>query len=213
MELIGQLFDLVLHLDKHLAAFVQAHGGWIYFLLFMIVFAETGLVITPFLPGDSLLFVAGTLAAAGGMNVGLLMVLLIIAAILGDTVNYWVGHHIGPRVFRNRNARFFKPAYLDYTHAFFERHGGKTIIIGRFLPIIRTFAPFVAGAGSMTYSRFLFYNVAGAVLWVVSLVLAGYLFGNLKIVQENLTLVIIGIIILSLVPGFVEYLRHRKRAD
>lgn len=213
MELIGQLLDLVLHLDKHLTVFVQTYGAWIYFLLFMIVFAETGLVITPFLPGDSLLFVAGTLAAAGGMNVGLLMALLIIAAILGDTVNYWVGHHIGPRVFRNRNSRFFKPAYLDYTHTFFERHGGKTIIIGRFLPIIRTFAPFVAGAGSMTYSRFLIYNVVGAVLWVVSLVLAGYLFGNLKIVQENLTLVIVGIIILSLVPGFVEYLRHRKRAD
>src|SRR3990170_7595032 len=211
MELIAQFIDLVLHLDQHLAAFVQTHGAWIYFLLFMIVFAETGLVVTPFLPGDSLLFVAGTLAAAGGMNVGLLIALLIAAAILGDAVNYWVGHHLGPRVFRNKDSRFFKPAYLDYTHAFFERHGGKTIIIGRFLPIIRTFAPFVAGIGSMTYGRFLLYNVAGAILWVVSLVMAGFLFGNLRIVKENLTLVIIGIIILSLVPGFVEYLRHRRR--
>jgi len=212
MELLGQLFDLVLHLDRHLATFVQSHGGWIYFLLFMIVFAETGLVITPFLPGDSLLFVAGTLAAAGGMDVVLLMVVLITAAILGDTVNYWVGHLIGPRVFRRKESLFFKPQYLEYTHAFFERHGGKTIIIGRFLPIIRTFAPFVAGVGSMTYGRFLLYNIAGAVLWVVSLVLLGYLFGNLTVVKENLTLVIIGIIILSLVPGFVEYLRHRQRA-
>jgi membrane-associated protein len=212
MELIGQLLDLVLHLDKHLAAFVQSHGGWIYFLLFMIVFAETGLVITPFLPGDSLLFVAGTLAAAGGMDVVLLMVILIIAAILGDTVNYWVGHLIGPRVFRRKESLFFKPQYLEYTHAFFERHGGKTIIIGRFLPIIRTFAPFVAGIGSMTYGRFLLYNVAGAFLWVVSLVMLGFLFGNLRIVKENLTLVIVGIIILSLVPGFIEYLRHRRRA-
>lgn len=212
MELIAYLFDFLLHLDRHLVAFVQHYGAWVYALLFLIIFCETGLVVTPFLPGDSLLFVAGTVAAAGAMDVHFLVVLLIIAAILGDTVNYWIGKHVGLRLFRDPNARFLKREYLDITHRFYERHGGKTIIIARFVPIVRTYAPFVAGVGAMTYRRFLAYNVIGAIVWVVSLTYAGYFFGNLPWVKSNLTLVIIGIVLLSISPGVVEYLRHRRQA-
>lgn len=212
MELIAYLIDFLLHLDRHLVAFVQQYGAWVYALLFLIIFCETGLVVTPFLPGDSLLFVAGTVAAAGAMDVHFLVVLLIIAAILGDTVNYWIGKHVGLRLFRDPNARFLKREYLDITHRFYERHGGKTIIIARFVPIVRTYAPFVAGVGAMTYRRFLAYNVIGAVVWVVSLTYAGYFFGNLPWVKSNLTLVIIGIVLLSISPGVVEYLRHRRQA-
>ncbi|MFZ5558455.1 MAG: DedA family protein [Pseudomonadota bacterium] len=212
MELIALLFDFLVHLDRHLVGFVQQHGAWIYALLFLIIFCETGLVVTPFLPGDSLLFVAGTIAAAGAMDVHFLAALLIVAAILGDTVNYWIGKHVGMRLFTDPNARFLKREYLDLTHRFYERHGGKTIIIARFVPIVRTFAPFVAGLGTMTYRRFLAYNVIGAVVWVVSLAYAGYFFGNLPWVKANLTLVIIGIILLSISPGVVEYARHRLRA-
>jgi membrane-associated protein len=212
VELLAYLFDFLLHLDRHLVAFVQHYGAWIYALLFLIIFCETGLVVTPFLPGDSLLFVAGTVAAAGAMDVHLLVVLLIIAAILGDTVNYWIGKHVGLRLFRDPNARFLKREYLDITHRFYERHGGKTIIIARFVPIVRTYAPFVAGVGAMTYRKFLAYNVIGAIVWVVSLTYAGYFFGNLPWVKSNLTLVIIGIILLSISPGIVEYLRHRRQA-
>lgn len=211
MEYLAQVVDLLLHLDQHLTVFLQHYGAWVYVLLFMIVFAETGLVVTPFLPGDSLLFVAGTLAAAGGMDIRLLIVLLTIAAIAGDTVNYWFGNYVGPRVFTSENSRFLNRQHLERTHAFYERHGGKTIVIARFVPIIRTFAPFVAGVGKMPYPRFLAYNVIGGILWVVSLTLAGYYFGNLPFVKNNLTLVILGIIVLSIMPGVVEYLRQRRR--
>jgi membrane-associated protein len=211
VELLTLLIDLVVHLDDHLQALVASYGAWVYLILFLIVFCETGLVVTPFLPGDSLLFVAGAIAAAGGMNIHLLVVLLIIAAILGDAVNYSIGHYIGPRVLKDRNSRWLNPKYLDRAHAFYERHGGKTIIIARFVPIVRTYAPFIAGAASMPYPRFALYNVSGAILWVVSLGYAGYFFGNIPIIKDNLTVVIITIIILSILPGVFEYLRHRNR--
>lgn len=211
MELLATFIDVVLHLDKHLQVLVAQYGAWVYLILFVIVFCETGLVVTPFLPGDSLLFVAGTVAAAGGMDVHLLVVLLIIAAVLGDTVNYWIGNYLGPRVFHYQDSRWLNRKHLERAHAFYERHGGKTIVIARFVPIIRTYAPFVAGIGAMSYARFVAYNVGGAVLWVASLAYAGYFFGNLPVVKNNLTLVIIGIIILSIMPGVIEYLRHRSR--
>lgn len=210
MELIAGLVDLILHLDQHLLDLVRAYGVWIYAILFLIVFLETGVVVTPFLPGDSLLFVAGAIAAAGEMNVHGLVLLLIAAAILGDSLNYAIGRYLGPRVFRFEDTRFFKRAYIDRTHAFFERHGGKTIIIARFIPIIRTYAPFVAGIGAMAYRRFLVFNVTGAILWVVLLTYAGYFFGNLPLVKNNLTLVILGIIVLSILPGVFEFLRARR---
>lgn len=213
MEFLATLLDIALHLDQHLQALVAAYGAWVYMILFLIVFCETGLVVTPFLPGDSLLFVAGTIAAAGGMNIHLLVVLLIIAAVLGDAVNYGVGHYIGPRVFRSSGSRWLNPRHLERAHAFYERHGGKTIIIARFVPIIRTYAPFVAGAASMTYAKFALYNISGAVLWVVSLGYAGYFFGNIPVIKNNLTLVILGIIILSIMPGIIEILRHRNRSS
>jgi len=211
MELLAQFVDVLLHLDRYLAQFVSEHGVWVYLLLFLIVFAETGLVVTPFLPGDSLLFVAGTLAATGGMDVLWLCAVLTVAAILGDTVNYWVGNWFGTRLFRD-DARWLKREYLDRTHRFYERHGGKTIILARFVPIVRTFAPFVAGMGRMSYLTFFAYNVIGALLWVFSLVLAGFYFGNLPWVKANLTLVILGIVIASISPGIIEYWRHRRRA-
>ncbi len=210
MELVTLFIDVVLNLDDHLQALVAAYGAWIYLILFLIVFCETGLVVTPFLPGDSLLFVAGAVAAAGGMDIHLLVVLLIIAAILGDAVNYTVGHYIGPRIFNHNESRWLNPKHLQRAHDFYEKYGGKTIIIARFVPIVRTYAPFVAGAASMTYSKFALYNVTGAVLWVTSLGYAGYFFGNLPFIKNNLTLVIIGIIILSILPGIIEILRHRK---
>lgn len=210
MELLAQFVDILLHLDRYLGVFLHDYGTWIYLLLFLVVFAETGLVVTPFLPGDSLLFVTGALAATGGLDVGTLCVLLIVAAILGDTVNYWIGDWFGLRLFNDPNARFLRREYLDRTHRFYERHGGKTIVIARFVPIIRTFAPFVAGVGEMTYRKFLAYNVLGALLWVLSFVFAGYYFGNLPFVKNNLTLVILVIIILSIMPGVIEYLRHRR---
>ena len=213
MELLALFIDLVVNLDEHLQALVAAYGAWIYLILFLIVFCETGLVVTPFLPGDSLLFVAGAIAAAGGMNIHLLVVLLIIAAILGDAVNYSIGHYIGPRVLKDRDSRWLNPRHLERAHEFYERHGGKTIIIARFVPIVRTYAPFVAGAASMPYPRFALYNISGAILWVVSLGYAGYFFGNIPLIKDNLTLVIITIIILSILPGVFEYLRHRKRPD
>jgi membrane-associated protein len=210
MDLIASFLDLVVHLDQHLRALAQNYGNWIYAVLFLIVFLETGLVVTPFLPGDSLLFVAGTIAAAGELHVHGLVLLLIFAAIIGDSVNYAVGRYLGPRVFRFEDSRFFKRAYLERTHAFFERHGGKTIIIARFVPIIRTYAPFVAGIGAMSYRDFLLFNVTGAILWVVSLTYAGYFFGNLPLVKDNLTLVIVCIIVLSSMPGIIEFWRARR---
>jgi membrane-associated protein len=209
MELLATFIDIMLHLDKHLAMLVTQYGAWVYAILFIIVFCETGLVVTPFLPGDSLLFVAGAVAAAGGMDIGLLIVLLIVAAVLGDAVNYAVGSWFGPKVFRWESSRFFNRTAFDRTHAFYEKHGGKTIIIARFMPLIRTFAPFVAGVAQMTYARFAMFNITGAVIWVVSLSLAGYWFGNLPWVKENLTLVILAIIAISLAPLVVAWLRAK----
>ncbi len=211
MELLAPLIDLVVHLDDHLQALVANYGAWVYLILFLIVFCETGLVVTPFLPGDSLLFVAGAIAAGGGMNIHLLVLLLFIAAVLGDAVNYSIGHYIGPRLLKDRNSRWLNPRHLERAHAFYERHGGKTIIIARFVPIVRTYAPFVAGAASMPYPRFALYNITGAALWVTSLAYAGYFFGNIPVIKNNLTLVIITIIIVSILPGIFEYLRHRNR--
>ena len=210
MELIALLVDIFLHLDRYLGTFLHDYGLWVYLLLFVIIFAETGFVVTPFLPGDSLLFVAGTLAAAGGgLNVEWLIPLLIAASFGGDNTNYWIGHHLGPRVFRHNNSRLLNHEYLDRTRAFYDRHGGKTILLARFLPILRTFAPFVAGVGRMPYSRFLGFSFAGSVLWIGLFVLAGYFFGHLPVVRKNLTLVMLGIIIISILPGAIAWLRHR----
>jgi len=213
MEIVAALWDLALHLDRHLAAFVAQHGVWVYALLFVIVFCETGLVVTPFLPGDSLLFVVGALAAAGGMDLRTVMAVLILAALCGDNVNYWIGRWVGPRIFQSRESRWLNPKHLERTHAFYERHGGKTIVIARFVPIVRTYVPFVAGLGAMPYLRFLAFSVVGALLWVVSLCLAGYFFGNLPIVRDNLTVVILAIVLLSISPGIVAWLRRKPPAS
>ena len=211
MDLVRTFIDYVLHLDTHLAALVDAAGVWSYVILAAIVFAETGLVVMPILPGDSLLFAAGALAAASSLNVGVLFVVLTICAIVGDAVNYWVGSRIGAQAAAGR-IPYVKKEYIERTHAFYERHGGKTIIIARFVPIIRTFAPFVAGAGSMTYKRFAMYNVVGGVAWVGSMLMAGFFFGNIPIVKENFSLVVLGIIAVSLLPGVVAVLQERGRA-
>jgi len=210
MDLISGLLDLVLHLDQHLRELALNYGVWIYAVLFAIIFLETGLVVTPFLPGDSLLFVAGTVAAAGDLNIHFMVALLIVAAIVGDSVNYAIGHYLGPRVFRFDDSRFFKRAYVERTHAFFEHHGGKAIVLARFVPIVRTYAPFVAGIGAMPYRRFLLFNVTGAVAWVVLLGYAGFFFGNLGWVRNNLTAVILGIVFLSIMPGIIEYWRAKR---
>jgi membrane-associated protein len=208
MDTLAALWDLAVHLDRHLAAFVAQHGTWVYALLFAIVFCETGLVVTPFLPGDSLLFVTGALAAAGGMDITLVMTVLVAAALCGDNVNYWTG----PRVFHYRESRWFNPEHLERTRAFYERHGGRTIILARFIPIVRTYVPFVAGIGAMPYLRFLSFSIAGALMWVISLCTVGYFFGNLPVVKNNLTLVIIGIVALSISPGIVAWLKSRRPA-
>jgi membrane-associated protein len=211
VELLLSAWDLLVHLDRHLATLLQQYGPWVYLLLFAIIFCETGLVVTPFLPGDSLLFIAGALGAAGGIDVHLLAALLVIAATLGNTVNYSIGYFLGPKVFHWERSRFFNRGALDRAHLFYEKHGGKAIIITRFVPILRTFAPFVAGIARMTYLRFTVYNVAGALAWVVSLLYAGYWFGNVPFVRQNLTTFILGIIALSMMPLVFEYLRHRLR--
>lgn len=211
MDSLADLISLFLHLDQHLADWAAQYGGWIYLILFLIVFCETGLVVTPFLPGDSLLFAAGSLAAIGSMNIHALFLLLTAAAIIGDTVNYAAGHYFGEKAF-SADARILKQAYLDRTHAFFARHGGKTIVIARFVPIIRTFAPFVAGAGRMDYRYFLLYNIAGGIAWTALFLYGGYFFGNLPFVKRNFSLVILAIIILSILPGVIEYLRQRRAA-
>ena len=208
-----ELIDLFLHVDEHLADFVQSHGRVVYGLLFAIIFAETGLVVTPFLPGDSLLFAAGALAGSGMLDVRLLLVLFIVAAVLGDAINYSVGRYIGPRVFRadqrrGRFERLLNPKHLERTHEFFERHGGKAVVMARFVPIVRTFIPFVAGAGAMTYATFAFYNVFGGVLWVVICVGAGYLFGGIPVVKNNFELVVVGIVAVSVLPMVIEVLRQ-----
>ncbi len=213
MEVLKDLVSFILHVDDHLREIVTQFGAWTYVILFAVVFLETGIVLTPFLPGDSLLFAAGAMAAAypETLNVVYLFVVLAIAAILGDTANYWIGHHLGPRVFRE-NVRFLNRENLMRTEAFYEKHGGKTIIIARFIPIIRTFAPFVAGVGSMHYSRFLAFNVVGGLIWTGGFIFTGYYFGNLPVVKDNFGLVIIGIIILSLLPPVWEYVQHRRQS-
>jgi membrane-associated protein len=210
VELLKELIEFFLHLDAHLHAAIQAYGVWTYLLLFLIIFCETGLVVTPILPGDSLLFAAGALAAGGSLNIAWLVLLLSVAAVLGDAANYAIGHFMGPKVFAQEDSRFLKKEYLDRTHQFYEKYGGKTIIIARFVPIVRTFAPFVAGVGSMTYWRFASYNIIGGVAWIAICLLAGYAFGNLPLVKENFTLVILAIIFLSLLPGVIEFLRQRQ---
>jgi membrane-associated protein len=211
MELINKIIDFALHLDRYLSAIIQQYGLWTYVILFAVIFIETGFVVMPFLPGDSLLFAAGTFAALKAFKVGWLILVLAAAAIIGDTVNYWIGHYVGPKVFNKEKARFFKKEHLDRTHAFYEKHGGKTIIIARFVPIIRSFAPFVAGIGRMSYGKFIAYNVIGGVGWVVLLVGAGYFFGNITLVRKNFSLALLAIIALSTVPVVTEFLRHRKK--
>ena len=212
MEFLTQFIDIVLHLDKHLALMVQQYGLWIYGILFFIIFAETGFVVTPFLPGDSLLFVAGALAALGegGMDVFVLMGVLSAAAILGNMVNYQIGRFLGPKVFHWESSRFFNKNALIKTHEFYEKHGGKTLVLSRFLPLFRTFAPFVAGIGAMSYAKFTFFNLVGAISWVVSLCLAGYWLGNIPWVKQNLSLIIIGIVVSSLIPIGIGYLKTRE---
>ncbi|MBL8055856.1 MAG: DedA family protein [Anaerolineales bacterium] len=208
-NLIAWFVDFVLHMDKHLDLIVRSMGLWSYALLFLVIFVETGVVIMPFLPGDSLLFAAGSLAALGSLNPVVLFVALAVAAILGDTVNYWIGHYIGPRVF-STNSRWLKREYLDRTHAFYEKHGGKTIFLARFIPIIRTFAPFVAGVGRMNYGYFFTYNVVGGLVWTALFTFGGYFFGNLPIVKENFSLVIMAIIVISVLPAVWEVVRANK---
>ncbi len=208
MELFSNFIDLVIHLDKHLTVIIQNYGVWTYLLLFAIIFLETGVVITPFLPGDSLLFAAGTMAGLGALNVWVLFFTLSFAAILGDSVNYWIGHKIGPRAFSG-NVRFLKKEYIDRTHEFYEKHGGKTIILARFVPIVRTFAPFVAGVGAMSYGRFITYNVIGGIAWVGLFTSLGYFFGNLPFVQNNFSFVVLAIIVISVLPGVYEFLKVR----
>ena len=212
MEFIALAWDFLVHLDKHLAAFLAQYGTWVYALLFMIVFCETGFVVTPFLPGDSLLFVVGALAATGGLAIGVVIPLLVAAALLGDNTNYWAGRWLGPKVFRWEDSVFFSRKHLDRTRAFYAKHGGKTIIIARFMPFVRTFAPFVAGVGRMPYPRYIAFCIAGALLWVVSLTMLGYFFGNIPVVKRNLTVVIFAIIALSLSPILFEYLKARRAA-
>lgn len=210
MELITVFIDFVLHLDQHLTLIIQNYGAWVYLVLFLIIFCETGLVVTPFLPGDSLLFVAGTLAAAGGMDIQILMALLIAASFLGDNTNYWIGRAVGPKVFSKQKSRLLNREYLNKAHAFYEKHGGKAIIFARFLPIIRTFAPFVAGIGRMAYQRFLAFSIVGSISWISFFVLGGYFFGNIPAVKQNLTLVMLGIIFISILPGIIKFWQHRR---
>ncbi len=209
MDVLYAFVDLLLHLDVHLAEIIDAYGLWTYAILFLIIFCETGLVITPILPGDSLLFAAGALCATTGLDVHVTAALLVVAAILGDTVNYWIGAYTGPKVFSKEKSRFLNKEHLLKTHEFYERHGGITIVIARFMPIIRTFAPFVAGVGAMTYRHFIFYNITGGLLWIGLFVYGGYWFGNIPFVKQNFTLIIVGIIIVSVLPGVTAFLRAR----
>lgn len=209
MQTLTFLIDFVLHIDQHLPPLIAAYGPWIYLILFAIVFSETGLVVTPFLPGDSLLFVAGTLASTGKMSVVTLSATLVAAAILGNLVNYLIGHFFGLKLFSNPDSKIFRRAYLERTHAFYEKHGGKTLILARFMPIVRTFAPFVAGIGNMSLLRFMGYNIVGSVLWVALFTLTGYLFGNIPVIRQNLEVLILGIIVVSFLPGIIGLWRHR----
>jgi membrane-associated protein len=210
VELLTGFVDLVLHLDRHLQWLVTNYGTWIYAILFLIIFCETGLVVTPFLPGDSLLFVAGTLAAGGGLYIHALFAVLVLASFSGDNTNYWIGRTVGPRLFKREGSKLLNPAHLARTHEFYAVHGGKTVLIARFIPIIRTFAPFVAGIGKMEYPRFMVYSAGGSVLWIGSLTYAGYYFGNLPFIKNNLTAVILIIIGISLIPAVLEFLKARR---
>ncbi len=213
MEILTAFFDIILHLDAHLLALVHEYGMWIYAILFAIIYSETGLVVAPFLPGDSLLFVTGALCGMGSLQLDILLPLLMLAAFGGDNTNYWIGRLLGLRLLNRAGPRFIKPEHLEKTHAFYEKHGGKTIIFARFLPIIRTFAPFVAGIGTMRYRLFLMFSALGSLAWIGSLTLAGYFFGNIPIIKNNLTLMIIVIIFISFIPAIREYLRHRRGAN
>ncbi len=210
MEFFTQFIDFVLHLDRHLVALIGAYGYWVYGILFLIIYGETGLVVMPFLPGDSLLFVVGALAATGALDVQWVIVLLMTAAFLGDNTNYWIGRFLGPKVF-TAQSRWLNRRHLDKTEAFYEKHGGKTVLLARFLPIIRTFAPFVAGIGRMRYGRFVLFSILGAVAWINSLVLAGYFFGNIPLIKNNLTVVILIIVALSFMPAMIHFVRERAR--
>ncbi len=212
MEIITAFFDIVLHLDAHLLALVQDYGVWVYAILFVIIFAETGLVIAPFLPGDSLLFVTGALCGMGSLQLNILMPLLILAAFSGDNTNYWIGRLLGLRLLNHASQRLIKHEHLDKTHLFFDKHGGKTIIFARFLPIIRTFAPFVAGIGTMQYRSFVMFSALGSFAWIGSLTVAGYFFGNIPIIKNNLTLMILVIIVVSFIPAILEFIKHRRQA-
>ncbi|MBI3961704.1 MAG: DedA family protein [Deinococcus sp.] len=211
MELVASLVDLLLHLDEHLTAVVQNYSAWTYIILFLIIFCETGLVVTPILPGDSLLFAAGAVAAGGALEVGWLFGMLCVAAVAGDTVNYWIGHLVGPQVFQKGRVRFLKQEYLDYTHRFFETYGGMTIVVARFVPIVRTLAPFLAGVGSMTYWRFVSYNIFGGIAWIAIFVFGGYFFGNLPLVKENFSLVILALVVISVLPSAIAFFRRRHQ--
>ena len=213
MEAIQFFIDILLHLDKHLDWVIRTYGIWTYAILFLIIFCETGLVITPFLPGDSLLFAAGTFVAIGSLDMALITGLLSLAAIVGDTVNYWIGYAMGPKVFTREDSRFLNKEHLERTHRFYQKYGGKTIILARFIPIIRTFAPFVAGIGMMTYRRFIAFNVIGGIAWIFSFVLTGYYFGNIPFVRNNFIFVILAIIIISVLPVIIEILRHRDQSS
>lgn len=208
MELLTTFIDIVLHLDRHLVWLVQNYGSLVYLILFLIIFCETGLVVTPFLPGDSLLFVAGAIAATGAMEVQWLAALLMLAAFCGDNTNYWIGRYFGPRIFNRADSRLLNRAHLEKTNEFYAKHGGKTIIFARFLPIFRTFAPFVAGIGRMAYPHFVAYSAFGSVFWISFFVFGGYFFGNVPVVKNNLTLFILGIIIISVVPGMIQFMRN-----
>ncbi len=207
------MLDLILHLDTHLLALVHDYGVWIYAILFAIIFAETGLVVAPFLPGDSLLFVTGALCGMGSLELQVLLPLLLLAAFGGDNTNYWIGRLLGLRLLTHASPRFIKHEHLEKTHQFFDKHGGKTIIFARFLPIIRTFAPFVAGIGTMTYRSFVMFSAMGSLAWIGSLTLAGYFFGNIPVIKNNLTLMIVGIVFVSFIPAILEFLRHRRQAS
>lgn len=210
MDILAQFIDIFVHLDKHLARVIGDYGAWTYLLLFAIIFCETGLVVTPFLPGDSLLFAAGALCAGSGLQHQWLFIVLAVAAVLGDTVNYWIGAIVGPKVFHAEESRFLNKKHLLHTHEFYEKYGGKTIIIARFVPIVRTFAPFVAGIGKMTYFKFISYNIIGGVAWIAICLYSGYFFGNLSFVKNNFTFVIMVIIFISILPGLIEIARHRR---
>lgn len=211
MEIISSLLDIVLHLDAHLLALVHEYGIWVYAILFAIIFAETGLVVAPFLPGDSLLFVIGALCGMGSLELQIAMPLLIAAAFLGDNTNYWVGRLLGLRLLNKASPRFIKHEHLEKTHAFYEKHGGKTVILARFLPIIRTFAPFVAGVGTMNYRLYVIYSIIGGVTWIGSLTLAGFFFGNIPFIKNNLTLMVLIIVVVSFIPAILEFIKHRRK--